>query len=81
MRGTRPAIRLEGHLLATVEQDLEDLVRELVFDVQLLGARLADGCVGQAVALADVNELLPQLMHRSAHARVASCRRVLGTIK
>ena len=70
----RTAIRLEGHFLALVVEDLEDLVREFVLDVQLLGTRLANGGVGEAIALADINELLSELMHSRAHARVSGGR-------
>ena len=67
--GGRAAQGREGHFLALLAQDLEDFVGPFVLDVELIAALLADGRVRQAVALADVEQLLAELRHCGAHAR------------
>ena len=69
-----PKLTISGKLQQSDRyEDAEDLVGYLVLDIQLLGAPFADRSVGQAVALAGVDELLPETMHR--HGRRILCVR------
>ena len=59
--------RLEGHPLSAAVEDPEDLVGALVLDVHLLRPVLPDRGVDQPIALADVEELLPEVFERQPH--------------
>ena len=63
------ATGLQVHLLALQVQDPEHLVRPLVFDIELLRPILADRSICQPVPLADVDQLLPEMVDRRPHAR------------
>ena len=62
-------IGFEVHLLALQVQDLEHLVRPLVFDIELLRPILANRSVCQPVPLANVDQLLTEMVDRRPHAR------------